>query len=304
MASKVTISQTNISVTASIAVSRSGGTVTATVTLKTNCESAATGIHGELSVRKSGTSSWKTIYSDTSSSRTDTWTTSVSSNASGTISVDVKLYSNWAYQGSQSDTETISASYSARTFTVTFNANGGNTPSPASKTVTYNSTYGTLATCTRTGYTLKGWYTATSGGTKIETSTKVTITANQTLYAQWTANTYTVTYNANGGTVSPATKTVTYGSSYGTLATPTMSGYKFLGWYTSASGGTQVTSSTTVSITAAQTLYAHWEPMAILHLKQGSTVTDVTQIWVKDGSTIKQVIACYSVENGVVKQGI
>jgi len=70
---------------------------------------------------------------------------------------------------------------------IIFNANGGTTPT-VSKTVTYNGTYGTLPTPTRTGYTFNGWYTATSGGTKITADTKVTITANQTLYAQWKCN--------------------------------------------------------------------------------------------------------------------
>ena len=57
------------------------------------------------------------------------------------------------------------------------------------KTVTYDSTYGDLPTPLREGYTFDGWYTASSGGTKVESSTKVTITSNQTLYAQWTENT-------------------------------------------------------------------------------------------------------------------
>ena len=73
-----------------------------------------------------------------------------------------------------------------------------------------------------------------------------------------TPETYTVTFDANGGSVSTASKTVTKGSTYGTLPTPTRSGYTFDGWFTSASGGTQITSSTTVNLTANQTLYAHW----------------------------------------------
>ena len=142
--------------------------------------------------------------------------------------------------------------------TVTFNANGGSTPT-ASKTVTCNSTYGTLPTPTRTGYTFNGWYTAASGGTKITADTKVTVTANQTLYAQWKVNTYTVTFNANGGSTPTASKTVTYNSTYGTLPTPTRSGYAFNGWYTAASGGTKITADTKVTVTANQTLYAQWK---------------------------------------------
>ena len=69
---------------------------------------------------------------------------------------------------------------------------------------------------------------------------------------------YTVTFNANGGSVSTTSKTVTNGSTYGDLPTPTRSGYGFDGWYTVASGGTKITSSTKVSLSANQTLYAHW----------------------------------------------
>lgn len=70
--------------------------------------------------------------------------------------------------------------------------------------------------------------------------------------------TVTVTFNPNGGSVSPTTKTVTIGSTYGTLPTPTRTYYNFDGWYTSASGGSKVTASTTVTATTNHTLYAHW----------------------------------------------
>ncbi|MCR5223596.1 MAG: InlB B-repeat-containing protein [Bacilli bacterium] len=158
-----------------------------------------------------------------------------------------------------SQNTTITASWQANSYTVTFNANGGTTPT-ASKSVTYNSTYGTLPTPSRTGYTFTGWYTAASGGTKIVSTTKVAITSAQTLYAQWTANSYTVNFNANGGTTPTASKSVTYNSTYGTLPTPTpsSSSYIFTGWYTATSGGSEVTSSTKVVITSAQTLYAHY----------------------------------------------
>ena len=55
-------------------------------------------------------------------------------------------------------------------------------------------------------------------------------TANESITSSATANTYTVTYDANGGTVSPTTKTVTYNQLYGALATPTKSGNTFVGW--------------------------------------------------------------------------
>lgn len=94
------------------------------------------------------------------------------------------------------------------TYTVTFNANGGNTPNPTSKTVTSGSTYGTLATCTKNtannySYSLKGWYTATSGGTQITSSSTVNISANQTLYAQWKSTLLTSACGTPTVTISP-----------------------------------------------------------------------------------------------------
>lgn len=67
-----------------------------------------------------------------------------------------------------------------------------------------------------------------------------------------------VVFNANGGNVSPSTKSVVVGGAYGDLPTPTWTGHIFYGWFTAANGGTHVTEQTTVTITSAQTLYAHW----------------------------------------------
>lgn len=142
-------------------------------------------------------------------------------------------------------------------YEVTFDANGGSIATDRKK-VSAGSTYGDLPAATRTGYTFDGWYTAASGGTLITASSTVAITADQTLYAHWTASNYTVTFDANGGSVGSDRKQVTYAGTYGDLPVPTRSGYDFTGWYTTASGGTQITASSTVTITAGQTLYAHW----------------------------------------------
>ena len=152
-------------------------------------------------------------------------------------------------------------------YTVTFDAQDG-TVSPTYKTVTNGSAYGTLPTPTRSGYTFGGWFTGTNGtGSQVTESTTVSLTANQTLYAKWTAvpvTNYTVTFDAQDGTVSPTSKTVTNGSAYGTLPTPTRSGYTFGGWFTGTNGtGSQVTESTTVSLTANQTLYAKWTAVPV-----------------------------------------
>lgn len=148
-----------------------------------------------------------------------------------------------------------------RQFTVTFNANGGTTPT-ASKTVVNGDAYGTLPTPSYAGRTFAGWYTALSGGSPVTSASAVSLSADQTLYARW-SGTITVTFNANGGSVSPASKTVTPNGQYGALPTPVRSGYTFTGWYTSSSGGARVTNTSTVSQTANHTLYAQWSQAAV-----------------------------------------
>lgn len=163
-----------------------------------------------------------------------------------TVTSDVTYYAHWTA--------------TKRSYTATFNGNGGSTPSPSSITKEYNTALGTLPTCTRTGYTFLGWYTASSGGTKISTTTVVT--KDITYYAQWSINSYTLTFNPNGGTVTPTSKNLEYNSAYGTLPTPTRASdaqytYTFAGWYTAATGGTQVTTATKMAAKDT-TVYAHW----------------------------------------------
>lgn len=92
-----------------------------------------------------------------------------------------------------------------------------------------------------------------------------------------TARTHTVNFNANGGSVSTSYKQVKAGETYGNLPAPTRNGYTFDGWYTAASGGTQVTSATSVNLTSSQiTLYAHWKANALTcTIKSGTWVVKV-----------------------------
>ncbi|MBU0956910.1 MAG: InlB B-repeat-containing protein, partial [Spirochaetes bacterium] len=108
-------------------------------------------------------------------------------------------------------------------------------------------------------YTFLGWYTDTNYITKV-ISIPTGSTGNRTLYALWDTPTYIVSYDAQGGTTAtPPTTSVTYGQIYGALATTSRVGYSFSGWFTEPLGaGTQIFETTTVTITANQTLYAHW----------------------------------------------
>ena len=156
-----------------------------------------------------------------------------------TVTGDVTLYAHW----------------SVNSYTLAFDGNGGKA-SESSRTVQYGNQYGSLPTATRTGHTFQGWYTAKSGGTKVSPSTTMGA-ANTTLYAHWSVNAYTLAFDGNGGKASESSRKVQYGNQYGTLPTATRTGYAFQGWYTARSGGSQVSSSTTMEA-ANTTVYAHW----------------------------------------------
>ena len=150
----------------------------------------------------------------------------------------------------------LKAKWIANTYTVNYNSNGGTGTMP-SQIMTYgNSTALTTNAFTKTGYTFAGWNTSADGtGTNYadEQSVSNLVSTNNgsiTLYAKWTANTYTVTANANGGTIAStsgwtgtgntSTKSVTFDSTYGTLPTVSRSGYTFAGWNLLPEGYTQV----------------------------------------------------------------
>lgn len=146
------------------------------------------------------------------------------------------------------------------TYTITYNSNGsGQSNTTQSVTHGVSTTIKGTSTFSRTGYTLSGWNTAADGsGTSYAAGNNYSFTGDKTLYAIWRANTYTVSFNANGGTVSTASKTVTYDSTYGTLPTPTYTGFTFDGWYTAASNGTKISTSTKVATASNHTLHAYW----------------------------------------------
>ena len=111
---------------------------------------------------------------------------------------------------------------------------------------------------TRSGYTLDGWTRTPTGQMEFTGNISASKSIPVVLYAHWKPNTYTLSFNANGGSVSPASKSVTYGSTFGTLPTPTRAGYRFDGWYGTATGGGQFTSSSLYSFPQNLTIFAHW----------------------------------------------
>ena len=186
--------------------------------------------------------------------------------AAQTISFSVSFGFNLTWSGSYSGTRSVSGSISvaAKTsYKVSYNANGGS-GAPSAQTKWYGTTLKLSTTKpSRTGYAFNKWNTNSGGtGTSYSPGANYTANAAATLYAQWTANTYTVSYNANGGSGAPASQTKTYGTTLKLSSTkPTRTNYTFKGWATSASAITATYSAGgSYTANAAITLYAVWEP--------------------------------------------
>jgi uncharacterized repeat protein (TIGR02543 family) len=153
-------------------------------------------------------------------------------------------------------------------YTVTYNANGGSGTAPFAQTVNDGSsaTVAGQGYLSYTGKTFTGWNTNSNGtGTAYAAGASLTIIGDVTLYAQWQTNaptTYTLTYNANGGSgTTPSAKTVNAGSSV-TVAgrgSLTYSGKTFTGWNTNDSGtGTAYAAGSYITISRDVNLYAQW----------------------------------------------
>lgn len=162
------------------------------------------------------------------------------------------------YNSTASKTFSIPAKTS---YKVTYNANGGTNGSVTSSTKWHDEalTLTTTGLPTRTGYTFAGWYTAASGGTKV---TSYTTNAATTFYAHWTANTYSVAFNANGGSGTMSNESFTYDTEKALTANAfTRTDYIFTGWATTATGNAVYTDKQSVKNIAGSgtvTLYATW----------------------------------------------
>lgn len=222
------------------------------------------------------------------------------SNSTATITTTLNYNGNGTSNGSKSTTKTTSYTFknwntnSSGTGT-SYNAGASYTANAAAtlyaQWTTNTPTYGsfTLPTPTWTGHSFKGWYTASSGGTKIGNGgASYSPTSSGTIYAQWIADTYTVNYNANGGSGAPSNQTKTYGVSltlsstkptkssdvstitttfktdsnttYSTITSDKTISYSFKNWNTSSNGsGTSYSSGGSYTANAAVTLYAQYD---------------------------------------------
>ena len=202
------------------------------------------------------------------------------------------MYANTSYTIAKKDS-----------YTITFNANGGS-GAPSKQTKWYGETLTLSSTKpTRTGYIFKGWGTS-STATSATWSAGGSYTKNEsdTLYAVWQAKTYTVTYNANGGSGAPAKQTKTYGKAL-TLssAKPTRTNYNFVGWATSSTATTAVyNAGESYTTNASITLYAVWN---LAYSKPRITNFSVSRVnqngQIDDQGTICKVIFDWATDNQV-----
>ena len=155
------------------------------------------------------------------------------------------------YAPGVSENITLYANWTLNNYSVTYNANGGVAVPNGSFTVEHDLL---LVTPIRAGYTFNGW-SATDGGSFISFPYTPSVLENITLYANWTLNNYSVTYNANGGVAVPnGSFTVEHDL---LLVTPIRAGYTFNGW-SATDGGSLISFPYTPSVLENITLYANW----------------------------------------------
>ncbi|NBN90726.1 MAG: hypothetical protein EBV24_10595, partial [Actinobacteria bacterium] len=220
--------------------------------------------------------------------------TLTTSSTSGTCKIEAVDAGDSTYSAATSATVTVTV---AQTYTVTYDGNTNNGGSAPTDSTNYSNnasvTVATAGTLSKTGYTFDGWCTtqpavgASCTGTSRAASSSFNITANTTLYAVWTANPLTVTYDANGGSTPSggATSTVT-GGTLASLATTSLSGSSFVGWFTAASGGTQVTTSAPHGQTANFTLYAQWVSGSAVTYNSNGGTGSIAATTGADGATV------------------
>jgi uncharacterized repeat protein (TIGR02543 family) len=159
---------------------------------------------------------------------------------------------------------TLFAAWTVNNYTVTFDSNGGS-GTMTNQSIAFNAAANlTVNSFTRTGYSFTGWNTAADGsGISYADGASYTMStaAGVTLFATWTANNYTVTFDANGSFGEMSDQTIAYDASENLTANAfNLPGYTFAGWATTPTGAVAFADGAiyTMSTTANVTLYARW----------------------------------------------
>ena len=204
-----------------------------------------------------------------------TGSTAVAKTLSG-LTCNTTYYFRVFGNNSAGDTAGSEASFTTSacpTYSVTYNGNtntGGSAPSDGSSPYTAGSVVtvlGNAGNLVKAGYSFAGWNTAANGAGSAQAaaSTFAMGSAAVTLYAQWTINQYTVTFDANTGSGSMTAQSANYNVATALTSNSfTKTGYTFAGWNTVAGGGgTAYANAASYAFTASTTLYAQWTPIPI-----------------------------------------
>nr|MCR4672705.1 leucine-rich repeat protein [Lachnospiraceae bacterium] len=125
---------------------------------------------------------------------------------------------------------TVTAVWTPVTYTITYVLDGGTNAASNPESYTIETDTIDLANATRAGYTFGGWYSDSEFRNQVSQIIKGS-TGNVTLYAKWTTDDYTITYNLGGGLVAQANPTAySITTETFTLNNPTREGYTFAGW--------------------------------------------------------------------------
>lgn len=194
--------------------------------------------------------------------------------------------------GMTSTVQTFYGHWTEKNYKVVYELNGGDSETLEDKAVFFESTALLPDTeVTRTGYRLNGWKVKGTDDTVTEDTMYSSLVRSDSvslvvLEAQWTPVTYTVTYDANGGSVSGFTFRAAYESTYGKLLTPSRNGYNFKGWMDK--NNERVTEDTIYRFLGDSTITAKWTPKTgykVVYNSEGGThVEDRTGvIWTDVG---------------------
>ena len=146
------------------------------------------------------------------------------------------------------------------THTVTFNPNYGSGISPKTQTIVTGQSTQLTQSFDRSGYSFVEWTTESDGsGATYALAEAVSISGDLTLYAQWSANSYTLTFDYDGATGGNSLTSIDYTTDGApvTLPAPTKTGFVFDGWYSDAAKTLEITGPT-YTISAGSTIYAKW----------------------------------------------
>ena len=180
----------------------------------------------------------------------------------------------------------------ATSVTITFDANGGTGTMPVESEPYATSAPLTANAFTNPGYTFAGWSTSPTGAISYADGQSVALMRDVTLYAQWTAQTIAITFDANGGTGTMPVESEPYATSAPLTANAfTNPGYTFAGWSTSPTGGAvSFGNDQVVRFVTSLTLYAQWSGGY-----QGSTSTNWSGYVVPAAATVTNVSGTWTV---------